>query len=100
MVIIIALTVAAQLKHRIKLKSIKVSVKIMIIVIWKCLKKVKNYEKSIKLPFVIYADIDIELLLEKRDACHYSPGKSSTVIVKKHTACSYWLFFNYTLLNW
>ena len=33
MVIIIVLTVVAQLKHRIKLKSIKVSVKIMIVVI-------------------------------------------------------------------
>ena len=43
MVIIIALTVPIHLKQKINLKRMKMFVKIMIIVIWKCLEKVKIY---------------------------------------------------------
>ena len=43
-----------------------------------------------KVSFVIYDDT--ESLLEKTDACHSSPEKSSTTKINKHTACDYSLF--------
>ena len=46
--------------------------------------------KSIKLPFVIYADL--ELLLEKMNTCHNNPEKSSTNKINKHTASCYSVF--------
>ena len=50
-----------------------------------------NYgEKSMKLPFIIYADI--ESLLEKMNTCHNNPEKSSTTKINKHTASGYSLF--------
>ena len=44
-----------------------------------------NYgEKSMKVPFIIYADI--KSLLEKMNTCHKNPEKSSTTKINKHTA--------------
>ena len=47
-------------------------------------------EKSIKVPFIIYADL--ESLLEKMNTCHNNPEKSSTVKINKHTSSGYSLF--------
>ena len=50
-----------------------------------------NYgEKYMKVPFVIYADI--ESLLEKMNTCHNNPEKSSTAKINKHSPSSYSLF--------
>ena len=50
-----------------------------------------NYgEKSIKGPFIIYADI--ESLLEKLNTCHNNPEKSSATKKDKHTPSGYSLF--------
>ena len=48
-------------------------------------------EKSMKVPFIIYADL--ESLLEKMNTCHNSPEKSSTTRINKHTP------FGYSLLT-
>ena len=40
-------------------------------------------EKSMKAPFIIYADL--ESLLEKMSTCYGSPEKSSTTKINKHT---------------
>ena len=47
-------------------------------------------EKSMKLPFVIYADL--ECLLVKMSTCQNSPSKSSTTKINKHTPSGYSLF--------
>ena len=47
-------------------------------------------EKSIKLPFIIYADL--ECLLEKIITCHNNPEESSTTEINKHTSSGYSLF--------
>ena len=47
-------------------------------------------EKSIKLPFVIYADL--ECLLEKMSTCINNPNESSTTEINKHTPSVYSLF--------
>ena len=44
-------------------------------------------EKSAKIPFVIYADM--ESLLEKMSTCHNNPKKSSTAKINKHTPSDY-----------
>ena len=44
-------------------------------------------EKSVKVPFVIYADT--EPLLEKIDTFYNNPEKSSTTKVNECTACGY-----------
>ena len=50
-----------------------------------------NYgEKSMKVPFIIYADL--ESLLEKMNTCHNNPEKSSTTKINKHTPSGYSLF--------
>ena len=50
-----------------------------------------NYgEKSMKVPFIIYADL--ESLLEKMNTCHNNPEKSSTTKINKHTLSGYSLF--------
>ena len=41
-------------------------------------------EKSLKVPFIIY--VDLESLLEKISTCHNNPKKSSTTKINKHTA--------------
>ena len=47
-------------------------------------------EKSMKVPFIIYADL--ECLLEKMNTCHNNPKKSSTTKINKHTPSCYSLF--------
>ena len=43
-----------------------------------------NYgEKSTRVPFTIYADL--ESLLEKMNTCHNNPENSSTTKINKHT---------------
>ena len=52
--------------------------------------KYNEGEKSMKSPFIIYADL--ECLLEKMNTCHNNPEKSSTTKVNKHTPADYSLF--------
>ena len=52
--------------------------------------KYNNGEKSMKLPFVIYAVL--ECLLEKMVTCQNNPNKSSTTKIKKHASSGYSLF--------
>ena len=52
--------------------------------------KYKQGEKSIKLPFIIYADL--ECLLEKMSTCYNNPRESSTTEINKHTPSGYSLF--------
>ena len=52
--------------------------------------KYNNGEKFIKLPFVIYADL--ECLLEKMSTCQNNPNKSSTIKINKHTPSGYSIF--------
>ena len=47
-------------------------------------------EKSMKVPFIIYSDL--ESLLEKMSTCHNNPKKLSTIKINKHTASGYSLF--------
>ena len=54
--------------------------------------KYNTEEKSMKAPFVIYADL--ESLLEKMRTCHNNPKKSSTAKVNKHTASGFSFFTN------
>ena len=56
--------------------------------------KYNHGEKSIKIPFIIYANI--ESLLGKIDTCHDNPEKSSTTKINN----SFWLFIIYTLFIW
>ena len=44
-------------------------------------------EKSMKVPFIIYADL--ECLIEKMNTCHNNPEKSSTTKINKHTPSGY-----------
>ena len=52
--------------------------------------KYNQGEKSIKLPFVVYADL--ECLLEKMSTCQNNPNKSSTTEINKHTQSGYSIF--------
>ena len=52
--------------------------------------KYNQGEKSIKLPFIIYADL--ECLLEKISTCNNNPEESSTTEINKHTSSGYSLF--------
>ena len=52
--------------------------------------KYNHGEKSIKLPFVVYADL--ECLLEKMSTCYNNPEKSSTTKINKHTRSGYSIF--------
>ena len=52
--------------------------------------KYNQGEKSIKLPFVIYADL--ECLLEKLSTCQNNPNESSTTEINKHTPSGYSIF--------
>ena len=52
--------------------------------------KYNHGEKSTKVPFIIYADM--ESLLEKMSTCHNNPKKSSTTKTNKHTLSGYSLF--------
>ena len=52
--------------------------------------KYNHGEKSMKLPFVIYADL--ECLLEKMSSCISNPNESSTTKINKHTPSGYSIF--------
>ena len=52
--------------------------------------KYNHGEKSMKLPFVIYADL--ECLLEKMSTCQDNPNKSSATKINKHTPSGYSIF--------
>ena len=52
--------------------------------------KYNQGEKSIKLPFVVYADL--ECLLEKMSTCKNNPNESSTTEINKHVPSGYSLF--------
>ena len=52
--------------------------------------KYNEGEKSMRLPFIIIADL--ECLLEKMNTCHNNPEKSSTTKINKHTPSGYSLF--------
>ena len=52
--------------------------------------KYNQGEKSMKVPFIIYAGL--ECLLEKMNTCHNNPEKSSTTKINKHTPSGYSLF--------
>ena len=52
--------------------------------------KYNHGEKSMKLPFLIYADV--ECLLEKMSTCQNNPNKSSTTKINKHTPSGYSIF--------
>ena len=52
--------------------------------------KYNHGRKSMKLPFVIYADL--ECLLEKMSTCQNNPDKSSTTKINKHTPSGYSIF--------
>ena len=45
--------------------------------------KYNHREKFMKVPFIIYADL--ESLLEKMNTCHNNPKKSSKTKINKHT---------------
>ena len=72
----------------------KMFVKIMIIFIYRCLKKINilkhnHREKSMK-HSLIY--LTLSLYLKKIDQCHNNSKRLSTAKVNKHTACGYSLF--------
>ena len=52
--------------------------------------KYNEGDKSMRLPFIIIADL--ECLLEKMNTCHNNPEKSSTIKINKHTSSGYSLF--------
>ena len=52
--------------------------------------KHKHVEKSMKVPFIIY--VDMESLLEKMSTCHKNAKKSSTTKINKLTSSGYSLF--------
>ena len=52
--------------------------------------KYNHGEKFMKLPFVIYADL--ECLLEKMSTCINKPNESSSTEINKHTPSGYSLF--------
>ena len=55
-------------------------------------KNILKYHHEEKSLFIMYADT--ESLLEKIDACHSNPKKSSTTEINKHTASGYSLFMH------
>ena len=52
--------------------------------------KYNQGEKSIELPFLVYADL--EYLLEKMSTCQNNPNESSTTEINKHAPSGYSLF--------
>ena len=52
--------------------------------------KYNHGEKSMKVSFIIYADVGS--LLQKMNNCHNNPAKSSTTKINKYTASGYSLF--------
>ena len=56
--------------------------------------KYNQGQKSVKLPFVIYADL--ECLLEKMSTCINNPNESFTAEINKHTPSGYSIFTHYS----
>ena len=56
--------------------------------------KYNQGEKSLKLPFIIYNDL--ECLLEKINTCYNNPEESSTAKINKHTPSGYSIFTHYS----
>ena len=56
--------------------------------------KYNHREKSMKVPFIIYADL--ESLLEKMNTCHNNPKKSSTTKINIHTPSGYSIFTHWS----
>ena len=54
--------------------------------------KYNHGEKSIKVPFIIYADL--ECLLEKMSTCINNPNESSTTKINKHIPSGYSIFIS------
>ena len=54
--------------------------------------KYNHGEKSMKVPFIIYADL--ECLLEKMSTCINNPNESSTTKINKHTPSGYSIFIS------
>ena len=52
--------------------------------------KYNQGEKSLELPFIIYADL--ECLLEKIDSCYNNPEESSATKINRHTPSGYSIF--------
>ena len=52
--------------------------------------KYNHGEESMKVPFIIYADM--ESLLEEISTCHIKPNESPTTKINKHTPSGYSLF--------
>ena len=52
--------------------------------------KYNHGEKSMKVPFIIYANL--ESLLEKMSICINNPNESSTTKINKHTPLGYSIF--------
>ena len=52
--------------------------------------KYNQGEKSIKLSFIVYADL--ECLLEKMSTCYNNPEESSPTKINKHTPIGYSIF--------
>ena len=52
--------------------------------------KYNHGEKSMKLQFVLYADL--ECLPKKMNTCQNNPNKSSTTKINKHTPSGYSIF--------
>ena len=57
--------------------------------------KYNQGEKSLKLPFIIYADL--ECLLEKINTCYNNPESSSTTKINKHTPSGYSIYTHCSL---
>ena len=57
--------------------------------------KYNHGQKSMKVPFIIYADL--ESLLKKMSSCHNNPEISSTTKINKHTPYVYSLFTHCSL---
>ena len=56
--------------------------------------KYNHEEKSMKTPFIIYADL--KSLLQKMSSCHNNPKELSTTKANKRTASGNSLFTNYS----
>ena len=56
--------------------------------------KYNHGEKSMKVPFIIYADL--ECLLKKMSTCINNPNESSTTKINKHTPSGYSLFNSFS----
>ena len=56
--------------------------------------KYNHGEKSMKLPFVIYADL--ECLLEKMSICKNNPNESSTTKINRHVPSVYSIFTHFS----